>query len=151
VGRETMMAWKRSFGPVALFLVLALCPCLFGSGQFWDFLGQTQINDSQRHCKIQIVRPDQLYRTIQMRISGEAIFLDRLVVHFDCKGSQVITVSRRISPEEKSYTIELPVEGRALESVEVWYYKEPWEHTPRVILYGVRTKEIGSDSPAEEH
>jgi hypothetical protein len=146
-----MMALNRSFGFVALLFGLIPCPCLFGSGQFWDFLGQTQINDSHGHCRIQIVRPDQLYRTIQMRISEEAIFLDRLVVHFDCKDSQVITVSRRISPEEKSYIIELPVEGRALESVEVWYYKEPWEHTPRVSLYGVRTKELGGDSPAEEH
>jgi hypothetical protein len=23
-----------------------------------------------------------------------------------------------------------------VESVELWYYKEPWEHQPRVILYG---------------
>jgi hypothetical protein len=60
-------------------------------------------------------------------------------------------VSRRISPEEKSYIIELPVQGRALESVEVWYYKEPWEHTPRVSLYGVRTQELSSGFTAEEH
>jgi hypothetical protein len=23
-----------------------------------------------------------------------------------------------------------------VESVEVWYYKEAWEHSPRVMLYG---------------
>jgi len=85
-----------------------------------------------------------------MRISGEAIFLDRLVVHFDRKGSLVITVSSRISPEEKSYIIELPVEGRVLQSVEVWYYKESWGHTPRVSLYGVRTPELDSKSTARE-
>jgi hypothetical protein len=23
-----------------------------------------------------------------------------------------------------------------VESVDVWYYKEAWEHSPRVMLYG---------------
>src|SRR6516164_7070822 len=111
----------RPFLTFVLFLVLAACPRLLASGQFWDFLGHTQIDGSQDHMRIRIVRPDLLYRTIQMRVSGEAIFLDRLVLHFDGKGFEEITVSGRISPSEKSYMIELPQEGRAVESVEVWY------------------------------
>jgi hypothetical protein len=26
----------------------------------------------------------------------------------------------------------------AVESVELWYYREPWDHNPRVTLYGSR-------------
>lgn len=125
----------------ALFLTLAAGPGLPANGQFWDFLGHMQIDGSQDHVRIQIVRPDLLYRTIQMRVSEEPIFLDRLVLHFDGKGFQEIGVSGRISPAERSYVIELPQEGRALESVELWYYKEPWGHTPKVSLYGLRKQD----------
>jgi hypothetical protein len=27
---------------------------------------------------------------------------------------------------------------RTLEGVEVWYFKQPWEHRPRITLYGTR-------------
>jgi hypothetical protein len=140
----------RPFLTFVLFLVLAACPRLLASGQFWDFLGHTQIDGSQDHMRIRIVRPDLLYRTIQMRVSGEAIFLDRLVLHFDGKGFEEITVSGRISPSEKSYMIELPQEGRAVESVEVWYYQEPWGHTPRVSLYGLRKQDTATATIAEK-
>lgn len=134
---------------LALFVTLAGCPCLLASGQFWDYLGHTQIDRSQDHIKIQIVRPDLLYRTIQMRVSEEAIFLDRLVLHFDGKGLQEITVSGRISPAEKSYLIQLPQEGRTLKSVELWYYREPWGHAPKVSLYGLRKQDAAAGPIAE--
>ena len=100
--------------------------------------------------RIRIVRPELVYRTVQMRITDEAIFLDRLVLHFDGKSFQEITVNGRISPSEKSYMIELPREGRALESVELWYYKEPWGHAPNVSLYGLRMQDTATDSIAEK-
>jgi len=140
----------RPFLCFALLLALTACPCLLASGQFWDFLGHTQIDGSQDHMKIRIVRPELLYRTVQMRVTDEAIFLDRLVLHFDGKGFQQVTVNGRISPSEKSYMIELPQEGRALESVELWYYKEPWGHTPKVSLYGLRKQDTPADSIAEK-
>ena len=141
---------RRTRISLTLLLALAACPCLLASGQFWDFLGHTQIDGSQDHMRIRIVRPELLYRTVQMRVSDEAIFLDRLVLHFDGKGFQEITVSGRISPSEKSYMIELPQEGRALESVELWYYKEPWAHTPTVSLYGLRKQDTAAESIAEK-
>jgi hypothetical protein len=140
----------RPFLALSLFLALAACPGLLASGQFWDFLGHTQIDGSQDHIRIRIVRQELLYRTIQMRVSDEAIFLDRLVLHFDGKGFQEITVNGRVSPSEKSYRIELPQEGRALESVELWYYKEPWGHVPTISLYGLRKQDTAAEAIAEK-
>jgi len=132
-------------------LALALATSLFARGQLWDFLGYTQVDGSQDHGRIQIARRDRLFRTIQLRVCGEAIFFDRVVVRFDDGTSRELFVSDRISPEGRNYVINLPGEPRALESVELWYYKEPWGHNPRVSLYGIRLPDPGEETIAREH
>lgn len=127
-----------------LFLVITLisllvATSLFANGQVWDFLGYTQVDGSRDHTNIQIPRRDRLFRTVQVRITGDAIFFDHLVVHFVDGAEQQVVISGRISSEQKVYTIELPAEGRVLESIELFYFKEPWEHAPTVTLYGLRS------------
>jgi len=136
---------------VAVVLVLALATSLFGRGQFWDFLGYTQVDAGHDHGRIQIVRRDRLFRTIQLRVSGEAMFFDRVVMHFGNGTSQELIVSERISPGGKDYVIDLPGERRTLESVELWYYKEPWGHNPRVNLYGIRLSQTDAEAIAPGH
>ena len=131
-------------------LALAFATSLFPRGQFWDFLGYAQIDDGQDHSWIRITRRDVHSRTIQLRVSGEAIFFDRLVVHFDDGTSQELIVSERISPGTRNYFIDLHSE-RSLENVELWYYKEPRGHNPRVSLYGVRPPEGDGQNIAKEH
>lgn len=145
------MRSQRPLWALALLLPLALAPGLLARGQFWDFLGYTQVDSGQDHSKIQIVRRDRPFRTIQVRVRGEAIFFDRLIVHFGNGTSQQFVVSGRISPEGKEYVIELPGERRALESVELWYYKEAWGHTPRVSLYGIRLPDLDGQSAASDN
>ena len=135
---------------IAGLLALAFATPLLALGQFWDFLGYTQVDSSQDHGRIQITRRDGHFRTIQLRVSGEAIFFDRLVVHFDDGTSQELMVSDRISPGGRNYVIELLGE-RSLESIELWYYKEPRGHNPRVSLYGVRSPEGDDPNIAQEH
>ena len=117
-------------------LTLAFAISLFARGQFWDLLGNAQVDSRQDHGRIQITRRNVHFRTIQLRVSGEAIFFDRLVVHFDDGTSQELTVSGRISPGGRDYVIDLLGE-RSLQSVELWYYKEPWGHNPTVSVYGI--------------
>ena len=124
--------------PIAGLLVLIFATSLSASGQFWDFLGYTQVDASQDHARIQIARHDRLFRSIQLRVSDETIFLDRLVFHFGDGALRSLSSAVRISPEGGNYVIDLPGERRALESVELWYYKERWGHNPRVSLYGIR-------------
>jgi hypothetical protein len=135
---------------IAGLLAFALATSLFARGQFWDFLGYTQIDSGQNHSWIQITRRDVHFRTIQLRVSGDPIFFDRLVVHFDDGTSQELMVSDRISPAGRNYVSELLGE-RSLETVELWYYKEAWAHNPRVTLYGVRSPEDDGPSIAQEH
>src|SRR3974377_118921 len=119
------MLQKRLLRPrLATLLALALATSLFAHGQFWDFLGYTQVDGSQDHGRIQIGRRDRFFRTVQLRVTGDPIFFDRVVVHFGNGSSQELKVSDRIAPGGSDYVIELPGELRALESVELCDYKE---------------------------
>jgi hypothetical protein len=129
------MSLSRYHRPVAAFLALTFATSLFARGQFWDFLGYTQVDGGQDHGRVQIVRRDCLFRSIQLRVAGDAIFFDRLVIHFSDGTSQELIVSDRISPSGRAYVIDLSGEF-VLESVEFWYYKELWGHNPRVTVYG---------------
>ena len=104
--------------------------------QVWDFLGDTQINGTRDHEKIKVARRNAVFHTIQLRVSGDAIFFDRLVVHFGDGTSEEMAFQGRIWPGGKNHTFGLSGERRAIESLELWYYKEPWQHNPHVILYG---------------
>jgi hypothetical protein len=145
------MSLKNLLHPIVAFLALALATSVFARGQFWDFLGCVQVDGAQDHGKIQITRRNGLFHTIQLRVSGEAIFFDRLIVHFSNGTFEEFAVSGRISTEGKNYLIDLPGEGHALESVELLYYKEAWGHNTRVSLYGARLQEGESPNIAQEH
>jgi hypothetical protein len=134
--------------PIAGLLVLAFAASLTARGQFWDFLGYTQVDSSQDHGRIQITRRDIHSRMIQLRVSGEAIFFDRLVVHFDDGTSQELIISDRILPGTRNYVL---LGTRSLESLDLWYYKEAWAHTPKVSLYSVRSPEGDGQTIAQEH
>src|ERR1700739_4538071 len=115
------MFWTRISRLLPGLLALALATSLFAQGQFWDFLGSAQVDRSQDHGRIQTTRRDCLFRTIQLRVSGQAIFFDRLVAHFANGTSQEFIVSGRISPEGRNYVINLSDGRTALESVELWH------------------------------
>jgi hypothetical protein len=83
-----------------------------------------------------------------LRVS-DVIFFDRIVVHFGNGTSRELAVSERISPEGRNYVIDLPGERRPLESVELWYYKEPWGHNPSVSLYGIPLGYIDGKIPTK--
>ena len=135
---------------IAGLLTFALATSLFARGQFWDFLGSTQVDSSQGHGRIQIARRDVHFHTIQLRVSGEAIFFDHLIVHFDDGTSQELMVSDRILSGGRNYVTDLLGE-RYLESVELWYFKELRGHNQRVSLYGVRSPEGEGQNSAQEH
>ena len=132
--------WVKYLRPsLASLLALIFCASLsFARGQFWDFLGCTQVDSGQDHGRIVVTRRDAHVRTLQMRVTGEAIFFDRLVIHFEDGTSQELRVSERILPGVRDYEL---LGGRSLKSVELWYYRQPGGHNPRVSLYGVRSPE----------
>ena len=130
------MRRKRLERPWVCLLVLASTICLPAQGQVWDFLGDAQISSTRNHEKIQVTRRNAVFHTSQLRVSGDAIFFDRVVVHFGDGTNEELALQGRIWPGGENRVIGLSGERRTVESVELWYYKEPWEHIPRVILYG---------------
>lgn len=132
------------------FLALTFAACLSAQGQFWDFLGHTQVDLNQSHAIIPITRHNLRFRTIQLRVSGETVFFDRLVIHFSDGASQELLVAGRISPGARNYVIELLGE-RSLENVELWYYKESRAHNPTVTLYGIPSPDTGVITAARDH
>ena len=135
---------------VACLLALPFATSLLARGQAWAFLGYTHVDRRQDHSHVQVTRRDCFFRTIRLRVS-EAIFFDRLVVHFGNGTSQELNISGRILPEGGNYVIDLPGEPRLLESVDLWYYKEPWGRDPRVSLYGIAAGSIDDGETAREH
>jgi hypothetical protein len=144
------MLRNHTFRPLVALLALAFATSLLARGQTWAFLGHTQVDPGQNHGKVQITRRDRLFRAIQLRVS-DVIFFDRLIVHFSNGASRELVVSERISPEGKNYVIDLPGEHRPVESVELWYYKESWEHKPSVSLYGIPSGDTDGEDTAQPH
>lgn len=139
--------------PRRFLVLLALCSSsafaasCFARGQVWNFLGYTQISAAQDHARIQISRPDRLFRSIQLKVTGDAVFFDHLVVHFAGGASQEFLINGRLSSAVTDYVVDAPGQDRPIESVELWYYKQPWGRNPRVTLYGNRELQTGAQSP----
>jgi hypothetical protein len=124
---------------IASLVALSLSASLLSArGQFWDFLGYTQVDSSQNHGRILVTRRDAHVRRIQLRVTGEAIFFDHLEIRFEDGTSQELMVSERILPGVRDFEL---LGGRSLKSVELWYYQQPEGHNPKVTLYGVRSPE----------
>ena len=130
------MLRKRIVQLSACFLAVASVISLPAQGQVWDFLGVTQIDGNRDHDKIQVTRRNSVFHAIQLRVTGDAIFFDRVVVHFGDGTTEAQAIQGRIWPDGRNHIIGFSGERRVVESVEVWYYKEAWKHSPRVMLYG---------------
>jgi len=127
---------SKRFAPL-LVCLLGFAGTIFlpARGQVWDFLGDKQIDGTRDHDRIQVTRRNGTFHALQLRVS-DAIFFDRVVVHFGDGTSEELALRGRIWPGGENHIIGLFGERRRVESVELWYYKEPWKRQPRVILYG---------------
>jgi hypothetical protein len=130
------MLRKRFLWFIVWIVAFPCAASLFAHGQVWDFMGGTQIDGTRDHDTIQVTRHESLFSEIQLRVSDSTIFFDRIIIHFSDGSSALVPVGDRISSEGKNYVIDIPRKGHVVESVEVWYYKTAWEHTPRLSLYG---------------
>ena len=123
---------------IALFLAFASSMTLSAHGIVWRFLGGTRIGKGQDHERIRIDDQQGPFRAVQLRVRGDAIFCQRVVVTYRNGSSEVLAIGGRLSSEGNTRIIDLAGEGRTLQSVELWYFSEPWENAPHVILYGTR-------------
>jgi hypothetical protein len=132
------MVKKQAGLALMVFLALAHCASLSARGLVWDFLGDTQIDGAKDHDRIQVGLRRGPFRAVQLRVS-DPVFIQRVVIYYANGTSQELVVDGRVSSEGRTHVIDLTGEGRPLDSVELWYFKEHWEHRPRVILYGTHS------------
>jgi hypothetical protein len=135
---------------VACLLILSFGTLLQARSQAWAFLGYTRLDSRQDHSNIRVTRRDCSFGVIRLRVS-DAIFFDRLVVRFSNGTSREFIISERILPEGRNFVIDVAGEARLFESVELWYYKEPWGSNPRVTLYGIPSGSIDNEPGAPDH
>lgn len=141
--------FRKLMPVVALtFLALFLSASSSAHDQFWFFLGDTQADLSQNHATIRMSRHGLHVRTIQLRVSGEPVFFDHLLIRFSDGASEELVVAGRISASGENYVIDLPDEG-SLEKVELWYYQEQRAQNPTVSLYGIRLPDADGETAKE--
>jgi len=131
-----MISRKTAGLVVALLVMLGIGVTASGQGR-WVYLGDAHVDGNVDHDNIHVGARDGRFRAIQLRCDG-AIEFQRVVAHFGNGTQEDIPIRERIPAGGRSRVIDLPGERRVLESVELWYSKEPWEHRPRVRLYGLR-------------
>jgi len=140
------MPARPPFRTFALASTLLLASAISARGLVWDYLGYTQMDGRQDHAEIRILRSDKAFRVIGLRLAGQAIFLDRIVVHLAGGGLQEFAVSGRILPGGADYILHLAGEAQPLEKIEIRYFRESWEHAPRVTVYGVAETVPGAEA-----
>jgi hypothetical protein len=129
------MLKKQVVLALVVFLALVFDTSLYARGLVWNFLSDTHIDGTQDHSRIPVGLRHGPFRAVQLRVS-DPIFIQRVVVYYANGTFDELVIGDRVSPVEGTHIIDLTGDGRALESVELWYFKEQWQHSPRVILYG---------------
>jgi len=132
------MSKRQIVRAIAMFLALGSGIPLCGHGLVWRFLGDTHIRASRDHEKIQITGQQAAFRAVQLRVTGDDFFCQRVIVNYGDGSSEELAIGGRISAEGKDRIIDFNGGAHVLKSIEFWYFREPWEHTPHVTLYGTR-------------
>jgi hypothetical protein len=129
---------KYVVGLMGLFVALALGTSLQAQREHWTYLGDAHVNGSVDHDRIKVGRSDGKFRAIQLRVSNGDVEFDRVLVHFGNGTQEDLAIRERIPEGGRTRPIDLPGDRRVIESVELWYHRDKWEHMPRVALYGIR-------------
>jgi len=129
---------KYIVGLVGLLVALTLGTSLQAQHGHWSYLGDAHVNGTVDHDRIKVGHSDGKFRAIQLRVSEGEVEFDRVLVHFGNGTQEELPVRYRIPAGGSTLAIDLPGDRRVIESVELWYHRDKWEHMPRVALYGLR-------------
>ena len=122
---------------IAMFLALGSRAPVSSHGLLWRFLGDMRIG-GQDHDGIQVDGSQGPFRAVQLRVSGDAIFCQKVVVNYSDGAREELIIGDRMAGGGSVRVIDFKGGARALKSVEFWYFKERWEHPPHLTLYGTR-------------
>ena len=104
----------------------------------WERLGQSRVDGRRDHDNIR-VNARGAFRAIQLRVQGNAIEFQRVVVHFENGADTDVEVRDRIQAGGNTRAIDLPGDQRRVRSVEIWYGKDNWGYRrPTLLVFGRR-------------
>jgi hypothetical protein len=129
---------KSLLSTIGVLFVLAFSAALHAQEGRWDYLGDAHVDGAQDHDNIHVGKHNGRFRAIQLRVSGGAIYFERVIVHFGDHTQEELIIRDKIPSGGSTRAIDLPGDRRVIESVELWYGKDRWEHRPKVSLYGIR-------------
>jgi hypothetical protein len=121
---------------IALLALAAVSPVAYAKR--WIFLGTAHVDKTEDHKTIHVGSTAGQFHQIQLRVTGGAIDLRRLVVHFEDGKQEELAVADRIRSGGKTTDIDLPGERRTIDGVELWFNKEYADTRPEVSVYGAR-------------
>src|SRR5262245_48460692 len=124
----------------ALLLVMGIGQAAFAQGaKRWVYLGQTTVNGQRDFDRIGIGRNEGRFQSIQLRVSGAPVEVQRVVVNYSNGTREEVEVRDRIPAEGRTRAIDLRGGERAISSVDFRYSIANWSRRslPRVSLYGL--------------
>ena len=102
------------------------------------YLGSSFVEERYDHDTIHVGRMAGPFGALQLRVSGGAVDIHQIVVHYGNGFHESLRVYSRVPPGSVSPPIVLSGRGRTIQSVDLWYGKAHWQTRPKVSLYGLR-------------
>lgn len=87
----------------------------------WEQLGQRQVNFSADRDVIQIRAREGSFKSLQLKVKGAPIDLNRVMVHFGNGEQQVLNVRQTIPRGGQSRVLDLPGNNRIITKVVLLY------------------------------
>jgi len=122
---------------LALLLVVGISNSSFAQPGDWVPLGRASVDGQRDHDSIHI-RQRGTYRAIQIRVRGNDVRFDRVVVHYGNGQREQLYIRDVIRAGSASRAIDLPGARRVINRVDFWYGKARWGSRPVVSLFGLR-------------
>jgi len=129
-GKKALLAG----GLLALFSLSMLAAPIRGG---WQHLGEAHVDGRADHDKINVSGGP--FTAFQLGVTNGSVGFERIVVHFQQGGDQVLPVGAVVRSGGRTPPILLRGGSRQIHSVEIWYQKGKYnEGKPRVDLFGRR-------------
>ena len=131
------MLRKVRFRIVALILAIGITSSGLSQTGQWVDLGSARVDGKNDHDTI-VVRNQGLFRAIQMRVRGNAVHFNRIIVRYGNGQREQITVRDVIQAGSSSRAIDLPGARRVIDKIDLWYEKASWGIRPTVTITGLK-------------
>jgi hypothetical protein len=103
----------------------------------WKLLGEQSVNGKNDHDSFEIAKKDSKLSKIVIVVLDSDLELDDVIVQFRSKKNpRKLAVKHSFKEGQRSRAIDLPINKKAVGSIEVWYGNTPGGGNARVQIWG---------------